>query len=315
MLCQAKVYEKVLRAFTLSVALIALFSLLTPYDVMATTEYSARSGQSCLTCHQNAEGGTLTAAGLEYSASGYVWPPEGGYRILGPIKKSVRLVLGILHVLASFLWFGTILYVHILLRPAYAEKGLPKGEVILGLTSMTIVGITGVLLTISRIKSLQVLFTSPWGIVLSIKILLYAIMIFSAFVAVFFVGPRLRKAVREAILPKGVFDPLTLSAFDGKNKRPAFIAFKGKVYDMSGLKLWRDGLHMKHPAGTDLSDAIAKAPHKEEKLEGVKMVGAYDATLKPPKTPAQKAFYFIAYMNLIIVFLVLITIGIWRWGL
>jgi hypothetical protein len=28
-------------------------------------------------------------------------------------------------------WFGTILYVHILLKAAYAVKGLPKGELIL----------------------------------------------------------------------------------------------------------------------------------------------------------------------------------------
>ena len=72
---------------------------------------------------------------------------------------------------------------------------------------------------------------------------------------------------------------------------------------------------MKHQAGRDLTDFLPKAPHGEEKLETVPMVGTYDATLKPPKTFAQKAFYFIAYMNLSIVFIVLFVIAYWRWGL
>jgi hypothetical protein len=72
---------------------------------------------------------------------------------------------------------------------------------------------------------------------------------------------------------------------------------------------------MKHHAGSDLTDAIAKAPHGEEKLASLNIVGTYDASLKPPKTFAQKAFYFIAYMNLVIVFVVLAVIAFWRWGL
>ena len=72
---------------------------------------------------------------------------------------------------------------------------------------------------------------------------------------------------------------------------------------------------MKHQAGHELSDVIAKAPYGEEKLEPLNLVGTYNAELKPPKTFAQKAFYFIAYMNLVIVFIVLFVIAHWRWGL
>jgi predicted heme/steroid binding protein len=104
-------------------------------------------------------------------------------------------------------------------------------------------------------------------------------------------------------------------SFDGKDGEPAFVAYKGKVYDMNSLKLWTNGAHMKHQAGHDLTDALAKAPHGEEKLISLKVVGSYNASLKPPKTFAQKAFYFIAYMNLTIVFIVLFVIAYWRWGL
>lgn len=285
-------------------------------EAFATPEYSARSGQSCMTCHVNGMGGQLTETGLEFAASGYSWPPAGGYRVLGPIKKSVRFVIGLTHIVAAFLWFGTILYVHMLLKPAYAEKGLPKGEVRLGMVSMGLVGITGILLTISRIRSLDVLYSSSWGAVLSIKIIIYLIMIGSAAVIVFFVGPKLKQNFMPADMPgDGVFDPLTLSAFNGEDSRSAFIAHEDKVYDVTGLKLWKGGKHMKHLAGTDLTEALKKAPHGREKLEPLNVVGTYDSAKRPKKTIHQKIFYFVAYMNLALVYVVLITIAYWRWGM
>jgi predicted heme/steroid binding protein len=285
--------------------------------VSATPEYSERTEQGCLTCHVDEEGtGKLTREGLEFAASGYTWPPIGGYRVLGPIHKKARLIIGLLHIVASFIWFGAILYVHIMLRPGYAARGLPKGEVILGLISMFTVGVTGILLTLSRIKSLDVLYISPWGNWLSAKIILYIIMISSALFTVLFIGPKLKKGKIKAKIPDNkIIDPMTLMAFDGKGEAPAFIAFKGNVYDVSALKLWKNGIHMKHQAGHDLTDAIAKAPHEDEKLELLDVVGTYNAELKPPKSFAQKAFYFIAYMNLFIVFVVLFVIAFWRWGL
>jgi len=295
-----------------------IFIIVTIHSIsVATPEYSERSEQGCLTCHEDEEsGGRLTTEGLEFAASGYTWPPLGGYRVLGPIRKSVRFSVGLLHIVAAFLWFGTILYVHLMLRPGYASRGLPKGEVVLGLISMAIVGISGILLTISRIRSLDVLYLSQWGQLLSLKIIFYIIMISSALFTVLFIGPKLKEGkIRAAIPENKIFDPLTLQTFDGKNDSPAYVAFKGKVYDMTSLNLWKNGIHMKHQAGHDHTESIKKAPHGEDKLEKLNVVGTYDATLKPPKTFAQKAFYFVAYMNLFIVFIVLFIIAYWRWGL
>jgi len=296
---------------------ILLVLFITPCTSLATPEYAERSEQGCLTCHVDEEGGgKLTIEGLKFAASGYTWPPIGGYRVLGPIQKPVRLIIGVIHIVAAFLWFGTILYVHLMLRPGYASRGLPKGEVILGLISMAVVGISGTLLTISRIRSFDVLFMSQWGQLLSLKIIFYIIMISSALFTILFVGPKLKKGKIKAEIPdKKIFDPLTLQAFDGNNESPAFIAYNGNVYNVSALKLWKKGVHMKHQAGRDLTDFLPNAPHGEEKLETVPAVGTYDATLKPPKTFAQKAFYVIAYMNLFIVFIVLFVIAYWRWGI
>jgi predicted heme/steroid binding protein len=287
-----------------------------PSPAWSTPDYAEETKQGCMICHIEEDGGDLNDEGLSFSASGYVWPPKGGYRVLGPVRKSVRFFLGIFHIVAGFMWFGTILYVHLILRPVYASRGLPKGEVALGMVSMFVVGITGILLTISKIRSIDVLFSSPWGITLSIKIIFYLIMILSALTVVLFIGPKLKKGLEIVADAKPeIFDPETLSYFDGREGRQALIAFKDRVYDVTNLKLWKNGVHVKHSAGYDLTEMLTKAPHGEEKLENLIVAGKFDASRKPAKTPAQKAFYFIAYMNLAIVFCVLIVIAYWRWGL
>jgi len=65
-----------------------------------------------------------------------------------------------------------------------------------------------------------------------------------------------------------------LKKYDGRDGRPAYIAFKGKVYDVTDSYLWIDGDHQgQHVAGKDLTKEIDLAPHGEETLERVKLVG------------------------------------------
>lgn len=65
-----------------------------------------------------------------------------------------------------------------------------------------------------------------------------------------------------------------LARFNGKDGQPVYIAHQGKVYDVTGSKLWRDGLHMRrHHAGGDLSVDIQAAPHGPEVLERYPQVG------------------------------------------
>ena len=70
---------------------------------------------------------------------------------------------------------------------------------------------------------------------------------------------------------------LTLSElreFDGKSGKPAYVAFKGKIYDVSESKLWKEGKHQSlHSSGSDLTEAIANAPHAEEVLMKFPVVG------------------------------------------
>jgi predicted heme/steroid binding protein len=260
-----------------------------------------------------ATGGKLTKAGEDFKEDLRL---KGQYRPLHPIQKMIRLIIGYLHLLMAIAWFGTILYVHILLKPAYAAKGLPKGELILGWLGIMILSVTGVLLTISRIPTWEAFYTTRFGILLGLKILLFLVMVTTAVIVTFIIGPKLRKQ-KSSLLPKNK-DRLTLeelSRFDGREGRPAYFGYKEKVYDASSSKLWGDGSHMKkHPAGNDLTDLLKTAPHGEEKIFQMPVVGELlPVSVTMGKSAHEKVFYFMAYMNLIFVFLITFIIALWRW--
>ena len=70
------------------------------------------------------------------------------------------------------------------------------------------------------------------------------------------------------------FDVESLAQFNGQEGRPVYIAYLGKVFDVSGSKLWAGGLHMKrHQASHELSAEIEAAPHGEEVFERYPQVG------------------------------------------
>jgi predicted heme/steroid binding protein len=65
-----------------------------------------------------------------------------------------------------------------------------------------------------------------------------------------------------------------LKQYDGLEGRPAYVAYKGKVYDVTESPLWTDGNHQgMHEAGKDLTEALSEAPHAEETLANFKTVG------------------------------------------
>jgi predicted heme/steroid binding protein len=68
-----------------------------------------------------------------------------------------------------------------------------------------------------------------------------------------------------------------LGRCDGKQGRPAWIAWRGKVYDVSESFLWKGGRHMAaHDAGCDLTDILDQAPHGEDLLERVPVIGVLE---------------------------------------
>lgn len=70
------------------------------------------------------------------------------------------------------------------------------------------------------------------------------------------------------------FTKAELGKYNGKNGMSPFIAYQGKVYDVSGSFLWKKGEHqVLHKAGVDLTDNLKVSPHGTEMLEKFPLVG------------------------------------------
>ena len=299
-------------------AMLLLFALASTATFCGATEkYAEETGKSCEVCHVDPSGGgELTAAGKEFAAS---LAPAPGQEAPGltTAARVLRFGAGYLHLIIAIMWFGTILYVHLVLKPAYAAGGLPRGEVRVGLVSMAVMGVTGLILTHFRVTSLDMLLHTRFGILLLVKVALYLIMVLSALYVVTVIGPKLKAKRREpgAISPQGDMSAEDLAVYDGKEGRPAYFAFQGKIYDATASRLWKEGVHMgRHNAGEELTEALKLAPHGSDKIARLPEVGSLLAA-GPRKAPLhERVFFFMAYMNLTMVFLIVLILALWRWG-
>jgi predicted heme/steroid binding protein len=58
------------------------------------------------------------------------------------------------------------------------------------------------------------------------------------------------------------FTASELAAFDGREGRPAYVAYNGVVYDVTDSAMWRGGDHEDmHKAGGDMTKEHDDAPH------------------------------------------------------
>jgi ferredoxin-NADP reductase/predicted heme/steroid binding protein len=64
-----------------------------------------------------------------------------------------------------------------------------------------------------------------------------------------------------------------LKAHDGREGRPCWVGYQGKVYDVSTSELFVEGKHYWVYAGQDLTEYMPLAPHLDDVLEPFPMVG------------------------------------------
>jgi predicted heme/steroid binding protein len=323
----------------------------------ATPEFAEQTGKTCMFCHAGSNGGALKPAGIAFIRNGYSYPiPE---RILDKaidlsagFHRILRLILGIIHLIAAAVLVGAIFYIHVIVKPHNLKGGIPGGEKKLGLSCMSILAATGVYLTWYRIDSLDAFFSSRFGVLLFIKILLFVVMVVLGVLAVTILSRRMREQLRRgidkigtagqllgpsgnapwrsagpgatggAMSPKGAFDPGDLPRYDGREGRPAYVLFRKKVYDVSQSAKWQGGAHFRaHVAGQDLTRKIDDAPHGEEVLERFPVVAELpEGTPAPPQDVdkprgVRRTYIVFAYVNLALVFLILLCVGGWLWGL
>jgi len=69
------------------------------------------------------------------------------------------------------------------------------------------------------------------------------------------------------------FSVQELNNYNGKNGKPAYVGYEGKVYDVTESIQWMEGDHMGHAAGQDLTEEMEIAPHDEDVMTRMKLVG------------------------------------------
>ena len=310
-----------LRIFLIAVFLLFFFM---SSPVLATEQYAAQTGKGCIFCHQESTGGALRTGGIAYINNGYQYPiPE---RILkkaealqSPFHKTMRFIIGYLHLLAAVIFFGAIFYIHIFVRPVQLIGGIPKHERILGVSCMLTLAVTGLYLTWARISRWGQFFDNTFGLMLFIKILLFLLMVALGVIAITFIHRRMQQDVKRQKKPRGG-DAVTmadLAFFDGTKRKRAYVVYAKRIYDVTASSKWDKGRHFgRHSAGMDLTEELKGAPHGPEVFEKVRYVGeiAKAGDTAQGLTRAQKAFIKMAYANLVIIFLILGCISIWRWG-
>jgi hydroxylamine dehydrogenase len=304
-------------------AALFLFTLVSP--VHATDQYAAETGKGCSFCHQESSGGALNTIGFAYIKNGYQYPiPE---RILNqaeslqtPFHKTLRFIIGYLHLLAAVVFLGAIFYIHLFVRPARLIGGIPRHERILGVSCMITLALTGVYLTWVRISRWGQFFDNTFGLMLFVKILLFLTMVGIGIAAITVIHRRMQrdtKASEEAPPDADHITLANLNYFDGSKGKAAYVVYNNKLYDVTASPKWKKGRHVgKHGAGMDLTEALNGAPHGTEVLKNVTYVGELSGRQEMTQkfTFAQRTFIKMAYVNLIIIFLILACISVWRWG-
>lgn len=290
----------------------------------ATADYAWQTGQPCGACHVRPEGGgELDPQGIAYVRGGYQWPIPEGVEPYTPsnLVRVSRLIVGYIHLTVAVIWFGTIFYIHIVVRPQQLRTGIPRVEGTIGWISIGVMAATGIVLTVLRYLETGSVFSGTFGVVFIIKLVQFGLMVLLALVATVVLTRRLRRATQRAEAapsdPKEV-SPGTLSSYDGRDGSKALVAVSGVLYDVTNSRLWRDGTHVRqHQAGQDLTEAMARAPHGAEVLERVPAVGEIGApsTETVPRPPrARRVFLVFAYANLALTFGILLCVAWWKWG-
>lgn len=272
---------------------------------LATEEYAQATGRPCAECHADpAGGGALTPLGSDFALGGHKWPIEATAKAKTQTfaMRSLRLLLGFLHLLAGVAWLGTIFYVHIVLKPSYAKGGLPKMEMRIAWASMAILAATGVPLTLMRFHHPSALLQSRSGMLLLVKIGIFLFLVFSAAFVVFMLNPRLKARKSSWQLN------------DGLEGRPAWVKVGDTLYDVTESKRWKEGNHFgRHQAGADMTEALKGAPHKIDKLSGFPAFSLADQSLDKENS-AVRTLFVMAYVNLFAALGVVMVIALWRWG-
>ena len=70
---------------------------------------------------------------------------------------------------------------------------------------------------------------------------------------------------RQDSLP--VINRARLALSNGQDRPEIWVAFEGKVYDLTTSRFWKNGHHYEHWAGQDLTEELKDSPHGRRVFE------------------------------------------------
>lgn len=70
-----------------------------------------------------------------------------------------------------------------------------------------------------------------------------------------------------------IYTKSQLALRNGQDRPEIWVAYAGKIFDMTTSKLWKNGKHYEHWAGQDLTDELQDAPHSAKVFEKFEPIG------------------------------------------
>ncbi|RMG71763.1 MAG: cytochrome b5 [Bacteroidetes bacterium] len=64
-----------------------------------------------------------------------------------------------------------------------------------------------------------------------------------------------------------------LAQRNGTDREEIWFAYQGLIYEVTGSRHWRNGVHYQHWSGQDLTDELADAPHGAYVFKRFRVVG------------------------------------------
>lgn len=274
----------------IAVALLALTPLLAG-EARATQIFADQTGKNCGYCHigrpDNLE---FTADGNLFVQNYYQLPntangkPKSG--LGAALERKIRHLLLAVHAAAAVALAGAAIFLGFVPRPLTREDISPTERKFIWTSMGLAIGCGALLVPFVYVPGND-FWHSTYGTFLGLKIVLTNMLVLLMTIRLIVARQTAgRRKEAEALLAVPdfsrfkAFSPGDLKHFNGRKGRRALIAFKGKVYDVTEARHWNNGLHLnKHSAGTDLTAAIAAAPHGEAVLHAAKEVGTYDPSL------------------------------------
>lgn len=78
----------------------------------------------------------------------------------------------------------------------------------------------------------------------------------------------------DATVTLPMYSKNQLALRNGQDRDEIWVAYQGRIYDVSGSRLWKRGNHYEHWAGQDLTPELDKdAPHNAHVFDKFPVVG------------------------------------------